>query len=75
MQSLSPLLLKLQVSLFLFCLFRFLTTVSAIMQDTQEDESTVQSLKNEIDDAWKKVQESQGREVELQMVIDKLKVI
>ena len=44
------------------------------MQDEEDDESTVQALKTEIDEAWKSVQESQGREVEMQGVIDKLKV-
>ena len=44
------------------------------MQDTAEDESAVQALRAEIDEAWKKVQDSQGREVELQSTIDALKV-
>ena len=44
------------------------------MQDSQEDETTVSALKAEIDDAWRKVQDAQGREVELQSTIDRLRV-
>ena len=44
------------------------------MKDTTDDDSVIDALKAEVDEAWKKVQEARDRESDLQATIDQLKV-